>query len=239
MIIITISVLTLVAAMVGTLSGFGTSTILIPVLVQFFPPMQAIFLVAIIHWFGNIWKLLLFRTGLNLRLLFLFGIIGILTSYIGASISIESNKTLFLQILGFFLLIYAIFLIFRSGFRVPSVNSAAIAGGSLSGFFAGLFGIGGAIRGMFLMAFNLPKAVYIATAGAIGLVIDSTRIITYFTGGATLPKHLWWGLLLFIPVSFLGAWIAKKIVNWIPQQKFRSVIAVFLFLVGVKLMIWP
>jgi len=92
---------------------------------------------------------------------------------------------------------------------------------------------------MFLSAFNLHKAVYISTAAAIGLVVDSTRIISYFTSGATLPKELWWGLLLFIPVSFVGAQIAKRIVDKIPQDKFRTVIAFFLLLIGINLVIWP
>jgi len=115
----------------------------------------------------------------------------------------------------------------------------ALSGGALSGFFAGMFGIGGAIRSMFLSAFDLPKAVYIATAGAIGIMVDSTRIIAYFTGGATLPRELWYGLLLLIPVSFVGAQIAKGVVDKIPQNKFRTVVAAFLFIIGVKLVLFP
>lgn len=55
--LVSIALLTLVAAAIGTITGFGTSTIMIPVLVVFFLPVEAIFLVAIIHWFGNIWKI--------------------------------------------------------------------------------------------------------------------------------------------------------------------------------------
>ena len=234
-----IAFLTLIASAAGTITGFGTSTILIPILLIFFPHVEVIFLVAIIHWFGNLWKILLFREGLNLRLFILFGAVGLITSYVGASISLGSNEHLFLRMLGIFLIIYAFFLIYKSHFKIPPVNVSALAGGALSGFFAGMFGIGGAIRSMFLLAFNLPKEVYIATAGAIGLLVDSTRIITYFTGGVELPKMLWYGLLLFIPISFLGAQIAKRIVDKIPQNKFRTVIAVFLLFVGFKLFIWP
>lgn len=237
--IIYIALLTLIAAVIGTITGFGTSTLMIPVLVIFFPPVEAIFLVAIVHWFGNVWKITLFRQGFNLRLVALFGIIGLATSYLGASISLGANEQILLRLLGVFLAGYALFLIFQSKFKIPAGNLAALSGGALSGFFAGMFGIGGAIRGMFLSAFDLPKAVYIATAGAIGIMVDSTRIITYFTGGATLPRELWYGLLFFIPISFLGAQIAKGIVDKIPQNKFRVVIAVFLFAVGLKLIILP
>ncbi len=112
-------------------------------------------------------------------------------------------------------------------------------GGALSGFFAGVFGIGGAVRGLFLTAFDLPKEVYIATAGAIALIIDTTRLTTYFIKGARLEQLLLWGLIVFIPASFLGAKIARHIVDKIPQEHFRKVIAVFLLLVGIKLILLP
>ncbi|OGY52003.1 MAG: hypothetical protein A2951_02700 [Candidatus Buchananbacteria bacterium RIFCSPLOWO2_01_FULL_56_15] len=244
-----IALLTFITATIGTITGFGTSTLMIPVLVIFFPPVEAIFLVAIIHWFGNIWKVTLFRSGFNLRLLALFGVVGLVTSYLGAYISLGTNEEILLRVLGAFLAGYALFVIFSgkfsakgrpaSGWKIPAGNAMAIFGGGLSGFFAGMFGIGGAIRSAFLSAFDLPKAVFIATAGTIGLLVDSTRIIAYFTGGATLPRELWYGLILFIPVSFLGAQIAKKVVDRIPQNKFRIVIAVFLLVIGIKLIFWP
>jgi len=239
MIIFYISILTLIASVIGTITGFGISTIMIPVLAIFFPPIEAIFLVSIIHWFGNVWKIVLFRKGFNLRPLLLFGVTGFLTSYLGASISLGSNEEFLLHILGIFLFGYALFLILQTGLKVPAVNTTALLGGSLSGFFAGVFGIGGAIRSMFLSAFNLPKEVFIATAGAIGLLVDSTRIVTYFAGGAQLSKLLWWGLPFFVAISFIGAKIARHIVDKIPQDKFRTVIAFFLLVVGTKLAIWP
>jgi hypothetical protein len=91
----------------------------------------------------------------------------------------------------------------------------------------------------FLAAFDLPKAVYIATAGAIGLIIDSGRLVTYWWEGAALSPRLLWGLLLFIPLSFVGAKIAERIVERIPQDRFRYVIAAFLCLVGLKLLFFP
>ena len=210
---------------------------MIPVLVLVFPPIEAIFFVAIIHWFGDVWKILLFRKGFNMRLLVLFGAIGLVTSYLGAFVSLGANQQLLLRFLGLFLVGYALVLIFQSRFKIPAGTITAVSGGALSGFFAGMFGIGGAIRSMFLTAFDLPKAVYIATAGAIGILVDSTRIVTYFIGGTTLPAKLWYGLLVFIPTSFIGANVAKGIVEKIPQEKFRTVVAVFLLAIGIKLVL--
>jgi hypothetical protein len=237
--IVLIAFLTLIAATLGTIAGFGTSTLMIPVLVIFFPPVEAIFLVAIIHWFGNIWNVTLFRSGFNTRLLILFGVVGLVTSYLGAYISLGASEEILLRILGAFLVGYALFVAFQSKFKIPAGNLTALSGGALSGFFAGIFGIGGPLRSAFLSAFDLPKAVFIATAGAIGLLVDSTRIIAYFAGGATLPKELWYGLFLFIPISFVGARIAKKVVDKIPQSKFRIVVGAFLLVIGAKLILFP
>lgn len=227
------------ASIVGTMTGFGTSTIMVPVLALFLPPIEAIFLVAIIHWFGDLWKITIFRSGINLKLIALFSASGILTSFVGAYITLGADQDILLRVLGSLTSLYAIFLFVEKKFRIPANAGTALGGGALSGFFAGMFGVGGTIRGAFLSAFDLPKAVYIATAGAIGIIVDSTRIVAYFTGGATLPYYLWYGLFLFIPLSFLGANIAKKIIDRIPQEKFRFVISIFLLLVGLKLFIFP
>lgn len=234
-----IGLLTVFASIVGTMTGFGTSTIMVPVLALFLPPIEAIFLVAIIHWFGDLWKITIFRSGINLKLIALFSASGILTSFVGAYITLGADQDILLRVLGSLTSLYAIFLFVEKKFRIPANAGTALGGGALSGFFAGMFGVGGTIRGAFLSAFDLPKAVYIATAGAIGIIVDSTRIVAYFTGGATLPYYLWYGLFLFIPLSFLGANIAKKIIDRIPQEKFRFVISIFLLLVGLKLFIFP
>lgn len=237
--IIYIALLTILGSGVGTLTGFGTSTIMVPVLLLFLPLPQTLLLVGIIHWFGDIWKMAFFRKGFRWKLILGFGIAGILTSYLGANIVFSVSETLLSQILGGFLLAYVIFLFLKPSFKIPKKPTTAITGGSLSGFFAGVFGVGGAIRGAFLSAYDLRKAVYISTAGAIAFVIDITRISTYLLNDVTLESKLIWGLLAFIPASFIGAGLAKKIVDRIPQDKFRLVIAAFLFLVGIKFLFFP
>ncbi|MEX0649826.1 MAG: sulfite exporter TauE/SafE family protein [Candidatus Andersenbacteria bacterium] len=234
-----LAALTFIASTVGTISGFGTSTIMIPVLVLFLSPIEAIFLVAIVHWFGDLWKVLLFRKGVNFRLVILLGVVGLVASYFGASVSLGAGEAILIRLLGAFLAGYAVFLITQKKFRIPTGTITTLIGGVLSGFFAGIFGIGGPIRSMVLSAFNLRKSVYIATAGAIGLMVDVTRIITYVAGGVTLREQLWWSLLLLIPVSFVGAQVARKIVNKVPQRQFRAVVAVFFLIIGLKLLVFP
>jgi uncharacterized membrane protein YfcA len=227
------------AAGVGTMTGFGTSTIMVPLTLLFYPLPATLFFVGIIHLFGNVWKLLLFRRGLRWRLILSFGIPGVVATYIGASLVFNIPAAVLSRILGSFLIIYVIYLFAESSFRIRPNLVFGSFGGALSGFLAGIFGLGGAVRSLFLTAFDLPKAVYISTAGAIAIFIDATRLTAYFKNGARLPALLLYGLPVFIAASFLGAAIAKRIVDRIPQEHFRKVVAAFLLLMGIKLLLLP
>ncbi len=237
--IVLILLVVIVANAVGTLTGFGLSTVMIPVMVLFYPLAEALLFVGIVHWFGDVWKLVLFREGIRWKLILSFGFPGIIATIVGASLVFSISGTILSRVLGAFLVLYVAFLLARSSFQVAARTSTSAVGGALSGFFAGIFGMGGAIRAMFLTAFNLPKSVYLATIGAIALAIDTSRLITYLYEGTRLAPRLAWGMLLFVPASFLGARVAKRFVNRIPQQHFRKVLAVFLLLVGIRLLIWP
>jgi len=237
--IVLITFVVVIASAVGTLTGFGTSTLMVPVMLFFYPFEQTLLFVGIIHWFGNLWKLILFRKGFRWKLILSFGIPGIASTYLGAELVFDISTALLSMILGSFLIIYVVYLFAKSSFKIKQSLVTGACGGALSGFFAGLFGMGGAIRGLFLTSFDLPKAVYITTAGAIALTIDTTRLATYIKNDARLPHLLLWGLLIFIPSSFIGARIAKSVVDKIPQEHFRKVVAVFLLLIGIKLILFP
>jgi len=230
--------LTLVAAGIGTATGFGTSTIMIPVLTLFVPLPIALLFVGVIHLCGDIWKVLLFRQGLDWKLILGFGLSGIAASYIGATLSFQAEGFPLESILGAFLIIYVFFLFLDREWTLPKNQLTAVSGGTLSGLFAGFFGVGGAVRGAFLTAFNLPKEVYIFTSGMIALFIDITRVSRYLWGGTRLEPDFLYALFICIPISFLGAYLAKKFVDRLPQKFFRVFVGVFLALVGIKLLVW-
>ena len=228
-----------VASGIGTLTGFGLSTILVPVLALFYPLPETLLFVGIIHWFNDIWKLVLFRQGLRWKLILSFGVPGIAATILGASLVFDFSSSLLSHILGAFLLVYVVLLFLKKAIQVNPSAGAGVVGGALSGFLAGIFGMGGTVRSMFLLAFNLPKAVYLSTTGAIALVIDSGRLATYVAKGLKVDPPLAWSMLLFVPASFISAQLAKSVVSRTPQGRFRKVVGVFLLLVALKLLIWP
>ncbi len=237
--VVGITLLTYLGSGVGTLTGFGTSTIMVPVLALFYPLPTTLLLVGIIHWFTDIWKMGLFREGINLRLILFFGITGVIATYLAARAVFELPQTLLTRTLGLILIGYVVLLFFKPNFQLPKNKTTALIGGTLYGALAGIFGIGGAIRSAFLTTYNLPKAVYIATTGAISIIVDTIRITAYVDGGAMLTTPLFLGLILFVPASYLGSKSAEKVVRKIPKEKFRKLIAVFLLIIGIQLALVP
>jgi len=63
-----------VAAIFGTLAGFGSSTVLIPVAMYFMDLKTAVFFVACFHLFNNLFKVKLFFTTIDYKLFWQFGI---------------------------------------------------------------------------------------------------------------------------------------------------------------------
>ena len=213
---------------------------MVPIVLLFLPLHETLLLVGLIHWFGDLWKILLFKHGIHKKLLIYFGIPGIIASAYGAGLIVHLPENLSSGIVGSILVSYVIFLILEPNFRLKETNLTASLGGISSGFLAGISGVGGgALRAVVLTAFNIPKTTYIFTSGVLGALIDASRISAYIIGGTRINLTHLLGFLLFIPASFLGAEIAKKVVNRIPKTKFSIVIAGFLFLLGVKLLFFP
>lgn len=232
------------ASILGTIGGFGTSTALVPIVLFFLPYDETLLLVAIIHWFNGVWRLIFFHKGIDLKLVFAFGIPGTLLSICGASLIYVIPHLALEKILGVFLIIYSL-MVFKDKLESNPISrkifapqiSSAVTGGIFSGLVTGLIGAGGAIRTMFLLPFKQEKAAYIGTAGVIMLLVDSSRMITYVFNGTFVEENLYWALAIMILVSLIGTAFAKKIVKHIPQEKFKYLIAIFLSLVGLKLLI--
>ncbi len=237
--IISITVLSFIANMIGTISGFGVGTIMTPILLLFLPFGQTILLVCIIHWFHDIFKWYFFRHGLDLKLFLYFGIPTVFATALGALLVTPTQSVVLTSLLGLFLIVSVAMMYAVTSFKIPNNWVTGMVGGLLSGFFAGIFGIRGAVRSVFMAAFDLRKATFIGTTGAISFFLDSTRMVVYLWDGIRIAQPLFFALALFVPASFLGAYLGSRIVHYIPQHHFRNVVSLFLLIVGIKLLLTP
>src|SRR3989304_4900448 len=94
-----------VSEIIGTVTGFGSSTIFLPISLFFVDFKTALILVAIFHLFGNIGRVSFFKHGLDKKMLLLFGVPSILLGVLGASLVGVIPQSILKMTLGAFLII--------------------------------------------------------------------------------------------------------------------------------------
>ena len=222
-----------ISEIVGTIAGFGSSTVFLPLAILFVDFKTALTLVALFHIFGNLGRVGFFRHGLDKNMLIRFGLPSVALTLLGALLVSVISQNLLKGLLGIFLVCYSMMVFWRENYKVkPSLINTLIGGGA-SGFLAGLIGTGGALRGAFLTGFGLPKDKYIATAAAIALAVDLTRIPVYLSSGYLDNKYYWFIPVLLI-IAILGSFTGKQIVGRIPQKKFTKLVLAAILLIGLK-----
>ena len=224
--------LALIAEIFGTVGGFGSSVFFVPLANFYFDFESVLGLTAIFHLSSNLSKIVLFKKGLDKRLLINIGIPSILFVIIGGLLTKVFNNWYLELFLGLFLVILALLFLIKKELIINPVRRNALIGGSLSGFSAGLLGTGGAIRGLTMAAFNLEKNVFIATSAFIDFLIDFSRTFVYYYYGF-IHKHD----LIYVPflliIGIVGTAIGKKFLNYIPQDKFKKISLSLILIIGI------
>jgi uncharacterized protein len=214
--------LALLAEIIGTVSGFGSSILFVPIASIFFDIRIVLGITAIFHLFSNVSKIMLFRKGFDKSIIIKMGIPAVLMVLIGAILSKYIPESGIEVFMSFVLILLSVYLVVSKRVIEPS-NQNLVIGGGISGFLAGLIGTGGAIRGIALSAFNLSKDVFIATSAFIDLGVDSGRAIVYALNGY-VPKETILLVPILIGISVLGTWLGKLTLNRMNEDTFKYVV---------------
>lgn len=215
--------LALVAEIIGTVSGFGSSILFVPLASLFFDFKIVLGITAVFHVFSNLSKIMLFRKGIDKSIFIKLGIPAIVFVIIGALLTKYIPQKEIELSMGFVLLSLSVYLIFNVNKTLKKSNENLFIGGTLSGFLAGLIGTGGAIRGLTLTAFNLEKDIFIATSALIDLGVDTSRGIIYIYNGYFHREHIVY-IPILILISIIGTWTGKKILEHTSQHYFRYIV---------------
>lgn len=225
----------LAAEVIGTVGGFGSSVFFVPMALLFFGGPVVLGLTSVLHVFSNLAKLGLFRAGIHRWLVLWMGIPAWVGVAIGAWAITQVSFRYSAWLLGGALLVLSSVLLVRPALRLPQRPVAAGTSGALAGFWAGFTGTGGAIRGLSMAAFDLPKAVFVATSAAIDLGVDGIRMGIYLSHGFLPPALYPWVPVLLV-VSVAGTWLGRRVLKALPQATFRRLVLILLLLEGLWLL---
>lgn len=229
-------VLLLIAEVLGTVGGFGSSMLVMPLAGWFMPFDEALGLTALFHVFSNVAKIILFRDGVSWRLLLWLGLPAVIAVVIGARLTILVNDHWLGIALGASLVLLGTGLLWASEWVLRPTRANAVAGGVISGFIAGIAGTGGAIRGITLTAFGLEKLVFVSTSAWIDLGVDASRSAVYASQG-----YMTTAVLGYLPImaiaSVTGSWIGRAVLVRTPQRIFRIGVLVLVVLMGAATLV--
>lgn len=231
-------ILALLAEIIGTIGGFGSSVFFVPLGNFYFDFYSVLGLTALFHLSSNVSKMMLFKKGIDKKILINLGVPAIVFVVIGGLASKFLDTKILQLSLAIFLLVFSSLFLIKKELVVKASAKNAVIGGSLSGFSAGLLGTGGAIRGLTMAAFNLEKNVFIATSALIDLLIDFSRTIVYWKNGY-IHQHDLIYLPFLLVIGFVGSYIGKQILRHIPQPVFRKISLILILIIGlVSLYSW-
>lgn len=229
-------VLALIAEILGTVGGFGSSMLFVPIAGYFFDFHSVLGITALFHLSSNVSKIALFRKGFDKKLLLIIGIPAVLFVIAGAFLSRFVNASLLQIILSVFLIIISLLMMVYKNFQLKPTTTNSITGGALSGLTTGLLGTGGAIRGLTLAAFNLDKERFIATSAIIDLGIDLSRSIVYFSNGY-MHKHDYYLIPILLIVGITGTFIGKKLLSRFSETQFKYAVLILVLATGIATLI--
>jgi uncharacterized membrane protein YfcA len=233
-------------------SGFGLGTVLMPVFAIFFPVEVAIALTAIVHFFNNLFKLVLVGKHAERGVVLRFGLPAIIAAFAGAKVLVLlANLEPFaayqffsrtFQITPVKLVIAVLLVIFAATELTPRFGGLSFdrrylpLGGVLSGFFGGLSGNQGAFRSPFLLKAGLSAESYIATGVVIACLVDFTRLSVYGSHFSRAGGFENVPLLVAATLSaFLGAFVGSRLMKKVTMRTIQVLVAVMLLAIAFAL----
>ena len=248
--IIIVSIIAFLVAILTFFSGFGLGTILTPVFMFFFPVELSIALTGVVHFFNNIFKIILVGRNANREVLIKFGAPAVIAAFIGSAIliNIADAAPLFsytmqgslIEVSVVKFIISLLLIIFASMDLIPYFRDLTFdknklpIGGIMSGFFGGLSGNQGALRSAFLIKAGLSKEAFIGTAVVVSTFVDFTRLSVYATrfSQAGLIDNL--SLVICATMAGIaGSFIGNKLLKKVTLKRLQSFVAVMLILIAL------
>jgi uncharacterized membrane protein YfcA len=248
--IIIVSIIAFLVAILTFFSGFGLGTILTPVFMFFFPVELSIALTGVVHFFNNIFKIILVGRNANREVLIKFGIPAVIAALLGSTIliNIADAAPLFsytmqgslIEVSMVKFIISLLLIIFASLDLIPYFRDLTFdknklpIGGIMSGFFGGLSGNQGALRSAFLIKAGLSKEAFIGTAVVVSTFVDFTRLSVYATrfSQSGLIDNL--NLVICATLAGIaGSFIGNKLLKKVTLKRLQSFVAVMLILIAL------
>ena len=226
-----------IAGGIAAVTGFGIGSLLTPVLALQVDTRLAVAVVSVPHVIGTAIRFWLLSGGVDRRVFWNFGLTSAAGGLTGALLHGWASNRGLNVVFGTLLLFAAMSELTGLARRMRFRGHTAWIAGAISGLLGGLVGNQGGLRSAALLGFDLSKRSFVATATAVGLLVDGARMPVYVVTQAQEMAGMGrWIALATIGVT-VGTVIGSRMLSQIPEVWFRRVLAVVLALLGVAMLI--
>jgi len=223
----------------GTLSGiigFGSTTILMPLLVLSFGPKAAVPIMAVAAVLGNFARLAVWWREIAWRAVGAYSLPAAVTAWLGVHTMLSLNpRVLEAGLGGFFIVMIPVrHWMATSGLKV-SVTGLAVAG-AIIGFLTGIVANTGPINTPFFLAHGPLKGGFVGTEAAASLAMFTSKSAAFWAFSA-LPWDIVSKGLVVGSTLMIGARAAKSLVTNINADTFKWLMDGLLLVAGVAMIV--
>lgn len=223
--------LSLLAAVIAAVAGFGGSVILLPLVVHLFGIKAAVPILTVAQLMGNASRVWFGRRDINWQVVGVFCIGCVPSAIVGAVMFSEFPANWLKTGLGVFLIITLIYR--HSGLknRTMRLYHFAILG-AVFGWLSAIVGTVGPLVAPFFLDYGLVGSAYIATEAMTAVVMHITKGIVYSTYSLLSWDTVVIGLTMGLVMIF-GSYIGKKIIDHLPQVWFTYIVEAVVLITGI------
>ena len=225
-----------VAGGIAAVAGFGIGSLLTPLLALRFGTKLAVAVVSVPHFVGTAVRFATMWRHLDRRVFIRFGVLSAAGGLLGALLNARASSPALTKVFGALLLFAGASTFFGFTKNMRFGRKTAWAAGALSGFLGGLVGNQGGIRSAALLGFDVDKESFVATATAVGLVVDGARMPVYV---ATQAQGMWSArmeMAVAIVGVVVGTFLGIKLLRKIPETWFRRAVGSLIVLLGAYML---
>lgn len=223
----------IIAGGVASITGFGIGSLITPVLSTIIDTKLAIAVISVPHVVATGIRFWMLRHKVEKQVLLGFGLMSAAGGLLGAVFYASFATPALTLIFGAILLFAGIMGVSNLSQKMKFHGIGSWFAGLLSGILGGMVGNQGGIRSAALLGVNLSKESFVATATAIGLIVDGSRMPIYFWHqGFDIFDNGKWVLLTTIGVV-IGTFLGTKTLKYLPEQIFRRVVGALILLLGL------
>ena len=225
----------LVAGTISGVVGFGSSIMLMPVLVIAFGPVQAVPIMGIAAIMANLSRILAWWRDVDWRACAAYSATGAPAAALGAATLLSLPPRLVEGALGvfFLLMIPARRWLAARNFRLRLAHLALA--GAPTGYLTGIVVTTGPITVPIFLAYGLAKGAFIATEAAGSLAVFAAKVAVFGGFGALPAKVVAEGLITGSTLM-AGAFLAKRFVLKLDPDRFRLLMEGLMLLSGIAML---